>query len=71
MGVEVTRLNASIAKKVGTWLLENNHTKRWLASSLGICVSTLNNKLRGKNTWSWDEVVRLSEILGCSLEDLR
>lgn len=64
-------LNESITKKVGAWLLEPKHTKRSLAASLGVSVATLNNRLKGRNGWTWSEISKLSDILACSTEELR
>lgn len=64
-------MNQVIKTRVGAWLLERGHTKRSLAAELGMTTATLNNKLVGRYDWSWPQVIRLAEILGCTPDDLK
>lgn len=63
-------MNDRINEKVGAWLLIDGNTRAILADAIGITRPTLNNRLDGTAKWSWDEVVRLSRYLGCSLNEL-
>lgn len=56
-------------EKIGAWLLREGNTKALLASKLGISAGTLNNRLSGDCEWSWSEVCKLADILGCQLSD--
>lgn len=69
--MEVRGLNQSITEKVGVWLFERGHTKKGLAADLDMSVTTLNSRLRGMTNWMWPEVAQLSEILGCTTDELR
>lgn len=59
------------AEKVGAWLLKEGNTKVLLSKQLGMSVGTLNNRLSGETEWTWNEVCKLSSVLGCSLADFR
>ena len=58
-------------EKVGVWLMQRGNTKQLLAESLGISTVSLNKKLDEETQWTWKEVCRLSDILGCSVGDFR
>lgn len=58
-------------EKVGAWLLVAGNTKQLLAKQLGMSTGTLNNRLSGENEWTWNEVCRLADVLGCNLSDFR
>ena len=60
-----------IAEKVGAWLLQSGNTKQDLANELGMSAFTLSIKLRGETEWSWSQVCKIADVLGCSLSDLR
>ena len=59
-----------INEKLGAWLLEDGHTREQLATELGMTRPTLANRINGKANWEWDEVIRVSHLVGCSLDDL-
>lgn len=60
----------SINEKLGAWLLVNGNTREKLAEEIGITRPTLNGRLDGKSKWMWDEVIEISRITGCSLDEL-
>lgn len=62
--------NKMINEKVGAWLLEDGHTREMLAKTLGLSRPTLANRLNGQAKWNWEEVVKVSQITGCSLNEL-
>lgn len=64
-------MSKAISEKVGAWLLKPGNSKGLLASELGINVQSLRNKLRGETPWAWEEICALSNLIGCSTEDLR
>lgn len=57
------------AEKIGAWLLRDGNTKKQLSDALGISVSTLNNRLAGEYEWTWNEVRKLADVIGCSLDE--
>ena len=63
-------MNERINEKVGAWLLIDGNTRAILADAIGISRPTLGNRLDGSAKWSWEEVVRLAELIGCSLNEL-
>ncbi len=62
-----TKINSVI----GAWLLVKGNKKEQLAAVIGISVATLNNRLDGSCPWLFDEVCRVADFFGCSIEDLR
>jgi plasmid maintenance system antidote protein VapI len=63
-------MNRLINEKIGAWLLEQGHSREVLAKELGMTRPTLNSRLDGRGKWSWEEVIRLSRLLGCTLDEL-
>lgn len=63
-------MNVRINEKIGAWLLDKEHTKAELAKLLGLSRPTLDGRLAGKSKWNWEDVVKVSEITGCTLNEL-
>ena len=59
-----------INEKLGAWLLGEGHTRELLAQGIGITRPTLQTRLDGTSKWYWNEVVKVAEITGSSLDDL-
>lgn len=59
-----------INEKLGAWLLQPGNDRDKLAELIGITRPTLGQRLAGRSQWKWSEVVRVSEITGCSLDEL-
>lgn len=59
-----------INEKLGAWLLQSGHTLDKLADGIGITRPTLASRLSGDSKWKWDEVVKVSQITGASLNEL-
>ncbi|MBQ9002171.1 MAG: helix-turn-helix transcriptional regulator [Eggerthellaceae bacterium] len=60
-----------INEKLGAWLIEDkSHTRNKLAEELGMTRPTLQNRLNGTSKWEWEEVVRVSQLTGCTLNEL-
>ena len=59
-----------IRQNVENYLDNNNVTKGALASHIGISRSTLYEKLDGNRPWLLDEAIVLSELIGCTIDDL-
>lgn len=62
---------SKINEKVGAWLLVDGNTKQLLANELDISTVTLNKKLGGETDWSWSQVCKIADLIGCELSDLR
>lgn len=61
----------NINQKIGVWLLDTSNTKSDLAEALGMTTRTLKNRINGDYEWTWPEVCKLADILGCTLQELR
>lgn len=59
-----------INEKLGAWLLVNGHTREILAEKIGISRPALLARLNGTAKWNWEEVIKVSEITGCDLNEL-
>lgn len=63
-------MNNCINEKIGAWLLKNGNTREELAEKIGISRPALSNRLAGKTDWNWNDVLKVSEVIGCSLNEL-
>ena len=59
-----------INEKIGAWLLRDGNTKEMLADEIGLTRPTLYKRLSNDSDWKWEEVVQVSRIVGCSLNEL-
>ena len=59
-----------INEKLGAWLLIDGHNQQLLADELSITRPTLSSRLCGKSQWKWEEVVRISKLTECTLNEL-
>ncbi|AEB07379.1 putative phage repressor [Coriobacterium glomerans PW2] len=60
-----------IAEQVRLWLSKDGNSMDALAGKLNLSSADLQKKLSGKSEWYWSQVLTISEVLGCRLEDLR
>ena len=51
-------------KQLRTLMLNNGITQKILAERLGICHYAMSKKMRCITSFTWDEIVKISEILG-------
>lgn len=63
-------MNKIINEKLGAWLLKPGNNRVKLAEEIGITRPTLNGRLDGKSKWQFDEVVKVAQLTGCSLNEL-
>lgn len=61
----------SIKERVGAYLEREGKTKKWLADELDMTTVTLGSKLNGDTEFSFSQAIRLSDILGCTVSELR
>lgn len=61
----------SIKERVGAYLEREGKTKKWLADELDMSTVTLNSKLNGETEFSFSQAIRLSDVLGCTVSELR
>ena len=59
-----------INEKLGAWLLENGNTREVLAKRIGISRPALQARLSGTAKWNWEEVIKVSQITGCDMNEL-
>lgn len=59
-----------INEKIGAWLLVNKQSRAFLARELGMSRETLDKRISGANEWKFNEVISLSRLIGCTLEEL-
>jgi plasmid maintenance system antidote protein VapI len=58
-----------VNEKIGAWLMQG-HSRAELAEAVGLSRPALNKRIEGKSKWKWSEMVRLSDVIGCSLNEL-
>ena len=58
-----------IADAIGTWVRQDGSLP-YLAGKLGLSKRELNFRLCGIEEWNWEEVCKLSRVIGCSLNEL-
>ena len=63
-------MTEKINEKLGAWLVQTGHSKQQLADEIGLSRPALRQRLDGTAKWKWDEVVKVSEITGCTLNEL-
>ena len=61
---------ASIAEKVGGYMLTNNVGKHEFAKMLDLDPRQFNKRLSGEIDWRLTEVGRIAEIVGCTVDEL-
>lgn len=57
-----------IADAIGAWVRKDGSMSK-LAGELGLTEAGLNLRMSGLKEWTWDEVVKLSRVIGCSLNE--
>ena len=63
--------NIAIRERLGAYLERTGATKQSVASALGITTVTLASKLRGESLFDLEQAFRLSDLMGCKVDDLR
>lgn len=58
-----------INEKIGSWLIKKGNSKTKLANILSISPATLNKRINGSSPWRWDEIVAMSELFECSMDE--
>ena len=59
-----------INEKLGAWLLISGNNREKLAYEIGITRPTLASRLNGESMWRWDEVIRISQLTGATMNEL-
>ncbi len=57
------------AALVSKYLADNGVKKQHLAAQIGLSLRSFNNRLNGFTKFTFNESIRLAEIIGCSLDD--
>lgn len=61
---------SAIKQHITEYVRETGTTKDALADKLGISHGTFYNRLDGSRPWLFDEVLNLSKIVGCTIDEL-
>lgn len=59
-----------IDRAIGGWVREKKTTSEAVANALGMSAGSLSNKRNGKTSWQLCELLALSKLFECSVEDL-
>ena len=63
--------NVGIRDRIGIYLMREHATKKSVAELLGISVNTLNSKLDGDSSFSLEQAIKIADMVGCTLDELR
>lgn len=61
---------ANINKAIAVYMIDKEISKEQMAELLEINVNTLRMKRNGVTEWKWSEIVKLSNLLNTSIDDL-
>ena len=59
-----------IKQHINDYVDDHDTTREALAKAIGISRSSLYDKMSGKRPWMLDEVIRLADYMGCTVQDL-
>lgn len=65
-----TAIVKNIAEHIHTYIDDNMTTISKFSVSVGISRSSLYSKLRGDNDYTFPEVIRIAELIGCTIDEL-
>lgn len=60
----------SIDLAIADYIQKNSMTREAMATEMNMSTNTLRWKREGKYDWTWSEILKLSEIIGCTVEGL-
>lgn len=60
----------SIDRAIGYYMADNKLTREQMSELMGMSANTLRWKREGKNEWTLSEILKLSEIIGKSPNEL-
>ena len=60
----------SIDCAISDYLKTEGITREAMAERMHMSSNSLRWKREGKYDWSWSEILKLSELMGCSIDDL-
>lgn len=60
----------SIDLAIGYFMVEQKITREQMANLMSMSANTLRWKREGKNAWTWEEILRLSDITGKTPDEL-
>lgn len=69
LNVDKSIVNA-IDCAIADYLKANNVTREAMSQEMGMSSNSLRWKREGKYDWTWAEVLKLSEILGLTVDEL-
>lgn len=59
-----------IKQHINDYVDEHDTTREALAKAIGISRSSLYDKMSGKRPWMLEEVIKLADFMGCTVQDL-
>jgi hypothetical protein len=63
-------MQAAIQERVALYVARTKKDRQSIAEQMGMPVSTFYTKLNGPSEFSFSEGKRLSEIIGCSVDEM-
>lgn len=64
------QVTISIDRAIGYYMTDNKLTREQMSDLMGMSTNTLRWKREGKNEWTLSEILKLSEIIGKSPDEL-
>lgn len=63
-------MNNTIQERVAVYVMKTKRSKEQIAADMNMPVSTFYSKLNGPSEFSFSEGKRLSQILGCTTDEM-
>ena len=64
------KIAASIDCAIADYIKREGITREAMAQMMNMSSNSLRWKREGKYDWSWSEIVKLSELMNCTVDDL-
>ena len=64
------KIVASIDCAIADYLKSEGITREAMAQKLNMSSNSLRWKREGKYDWSWSEIIELSKLIGCTIDEL-
>lgn len=69
-GDNMEQVVEAIDRAIGFYMVEQHINRGQMAERMGMTTNTLRWKREGKSKWTWDEILKLSEITGKTPDEL-
>ena len=64
------RIVASIDCAIADYINAKGITRETMAQMMNMSSNSLRWKREGKYDWSWSEIIKLSKLIGCTIDEL-